>query len=186
MREFWRCSITNVLPPTISHPIKNLLISTLSLKLSMIWEVLVARCRSSLQDKSHPYNFTKINWCTSLIIYFTVYSLHLHWFMHQEVILALETFPFLLHMRYPTRLLLFFSSTPVILLTARQVVMKNPIHFYFSRCSALLISVFVTLTDSVSLYAFWCIFHTLHGNWCKFNPCCFWILKEFHHFFFFF
>lgn len=48
--------------------------------------------------------------------------------------------------------------------------------FLFQSLFSLLISVFVVLTDSVSLYGFWCIPHALHGKWYKFNPCCFWII----------
>lgn len=88
--------------------------------------------------------------------------------------------------------IIFFSPTKVIplwmsilystpfLLTSCQDTIKNLIHFYFQLIFNLLISVFVVLTGSVSLYVFWCILHTLHGKWYKCNPCCFGTGKGFH------
>lgn len=94
------------------------------------------------------------------------------------VILTLKLFPFVLH-----KLSHFNAYSVVRPLSLDHMPSSDEKSdpFLFQSLFSLLISVFVTLTDSVSLYAFCYIFHTLHGNWYKFNPCCFWIFhQEFH------
>lgn len=93
-----------------------------------------------------------------------------------EVILTLWIFPFFLHKL--SHLNAYFVVRPLSPDRMPSYDEKSD-PFLFQSMFSLLIPVFVVLTDSVSLYAFWCIFHTLHGNWYKFNPCCFWILEEF-------
>lgn len=87
-----------------------------------------------------------------------------------QVILTLEAFPFLLRML--THMIAYFVVHPLSPDCMPSYDEKyDP--FLFQSMFSLLISVFVVLTDSVSLYVSWCIFHTLHGGKYKFIPCSF-------------
>lgn len=77
------------------------------------------------------------------------------------VILTLEIFPFFLHKL--SHLNAYFVVRPLSPDRLPSSDEKSD-PFLFQSMFSLLISAFVVLTDSVSLYGFYCIFHTLHGN----------------------
>lgn len=122
----------------------------------------------------HRYRFTSIN---SIIPIYSTFSLSFLLISAKNVKLfsLLELFMFLLHKLSLFECFFFFCPSPFPPDCMPSYDEKSD-PFLFQSLFSLLISVFVVLTDSVSLYAFWCIPHALHGKWYKFNPCCFWII----------